>query len=148
MRTRFVVIFAALVALKACARQPTFHTVASVRDLMDATVHPSAEVIFESVGTIISVKGIEEIAPQNDEEWANVRRSAITVAEAGNLLMMGERPKDKGEWMNRARALIDAGILAKKAAEAKNPEALFNAGGIVYEACQQCHERYKKDRLP
>ena len=115
---------------------------------MDATVHPAAEVIFDSVGTIISASGTEEIAPRNDEEWANVRRNALTLAEAGNLLMMEKRAKDKGEWMKRAETLVDAGTVAMKAAELKNAEALFAAGGQVYEACLLCHERYRKEAVP
>ena len=31
---------------------------------------------------------------------------------------------------------------ALKAAEAKNVEALFNAGGEIYKVCAACHQRY------
>jgi hypothetical protein len=115
---------------------------------MDSTVHPSAEVIFESVGTIISASGTEEIAPKNDGEWANVRRGAVTLAEAGNLLMIGERPKDHDRWFKNARALTDAAVSAVKAVDARNAEALFAAGGQVYEACQQCHDQYRHSDTP
>lgn len=109
---------------------------------MQATIHPAAEVLFDAVGTIVSMSGVEEIAPKNDEEWEHVRNSALTLAESGNLLMIGERARDKGEWWKMSQALVDVGIVALKAAEAKNPEALFEAGGQVYEVCQQCHNRY------
>ena len=131
-----------LILASGCARQPPFQPVATVRQLMDSTVHPAAEVIFESVGTIISLAGTEEIAPKNDEEWANVRRGALTLAEAGNLLMIGDRPKDRETWFSNARALTEAAMLAVRAAEAKNPERLFEAGGQVYEVCQRCHDHY------
>jgi hypothetical protein len=113
---------------------------------MEGTIEPAAEVLFESVGTVISERGVEEIAPKNDDEWANVRNNALTLAEAGNLLMIGDRPRDRGEWMKMSRALVDVGVVAWKAAEAKNAEALFEAGGQVYEACQHCHSKYMKDR--
>jgi hypothetical protein len=116
---------------------------------MESTVHPSAEVLFDSVGTIISISGVEEIAPKNDEEWATVQHNALTLAEAGNLLMMPGRAKQDSHWMKLAQALVDAGVVAHKAAQAKNAQALFEAGGQIYEACQGCHTRYwPKERLP
>ena len=137
-------VSAVLVFAAACARQPAFKPVASVQQLMQATIHPASEVVFEAVGTVVSASGVEEIAPKNDEEWTNVRNNALTLAEAGNLLMIGNRARDKGDWMKLSQALVDVGVVALKAAEAKNPQALFEAGGEVYEVCQRCHTRYWK----
>ena len=147
MRTilSFLPASAVLLFASACARQPAFKPVASVKQLMQATIEPSAEVLFEAVGTVVSASGVEEIAPKNDEEWASVRNSALTLAESGNLLMIGDRARDKGEWMKMSQALVDVGVVALKAAEAKNPQALFEAGGQVYEVCQQCHSQYWKE---
>ena len=109
---------------------------------MQATIDPAADVLFEAVGTIVSASGVEEIAPKNEEEWATVRYNALTLAESGNLLMIGDRARDQGDWIKMSQALVDVGVVALKAAEAKNPEALFEAGGEVYAVCQQCHSRY------
>ena len=141
-------VSAVLLFATACAPQPTFKPVASVKQLMEATIDPAADVIFASVGTVVSSSGVEEIAPKNDEEWATVRNSALTLAEAGNLLMIGDRVRDKGDWIKMSQALVDIGVVALKAAEAKNPEALFEAGGQVYEVCKQCHSKYWKDDSP
>ena len=111
---------------------------------MESTIHPAAEVLFDSVGTIISTEGVEEIAPKNEQEWAHVRHNALTLAESGNLLMIGDRPANRPDWIRMSQALIDAGVQALKAAEAKNAEALFDAGGRVYETCQSCHDKYWK----
>jgi hypothetical protein len=129
----------------ACAPKPEFKPVASVQQLMESTIEPAAEVLFESVGTVITFSGVEEIAPKNDEEWAVVRHNAMTLAESGNLLMIGDRARDQGDWIKMSQALVDVGVVALKAAEAKNPEALFEAGGQVYEVCQQCHRKYWND---
>lgn len=146
-----VLIFAAgaiLFFAAACARQPEFKPVADVKQLMIATVAPAAEVIFDSVGTIVSASGVEEIAPKNDEEWANVRNNALTLAESGNLLMIGNRVKDKKEWVKLSQALVDVGVAAYKAAEAKNAASLFEAGGQVNVICDQCHTIYRKEEQP
>jgi hypothetical protein len=112
---------------------------------MAAEVAPSAEVLFDSVGTVVSINGVEEIAPKNDEEWANVRNSAIILAESGNLLMMDTRAKDRGEWSKNSQALVAAGVAALKAAEARNPAALLEAGGHIDGVCDQCHSKYWKE---
>src|SRR5215831_18377447 len=108
-----------LCLVEACGRQPEFKPVANVKQLMVVTVGPCAEVVFDSVGTIVSAEGIEEIAPKNDEEWTTVGNSALMLAESGNLLMMGGRAKDKRKWAELSHAMIEAGTAAFKAAEAK-----------------------------
>ena len=147
MRTILGLLPASVVLLvtAACAPRPAFKPVASVKQLMEATILPSAEVLFDAVGTVISERGVEEIAPKNAEEWATIRNNALTLAESGNLLMIGDRARDRGDWMRMSQALVEAGVVALKAAEAKNPEALFEAGGLVYEACRQCHNQYWKE---
>ena len=144
MRTRLIVVpaTAAFLFSLACTPAPAFKPVANVKQLMEATVHPAAEVVFEAVGTIITASGVEEIAPKNDQEWATVQHNALTLAESGNLLMIGARAKDRGDWIKMSQAMTDAAVVALKAAEAKNPAALFEAGGEVYETCQQCHSKY------
>ena len=66
-----------------CERRPEFKPVANVKQLMVASVGPSAEVVFDSVGTVVSAEGTQEIAPKNDEEWATVRNHALMLAESG-----------------------------------------------------------------
>jgi hypothetical protein len=50
--------------------------------------------------------------------------------------------RDRATWSKLARALIDAGLVALKAIDAKNPEALLEAGDAIEMTCEQCHERY------
>jgi cytochrome c556 len=38
--------------------------------------------------------------------------------------------------------LTDAANDARKAAEARNIDALFTAGGDLYRVCSACHQRY------
>lgn len=109
---------------------------------MASILEPAAEVYWDAVGTIEDTKGVVEIAPRTDEEWAAVRNSAYVVAEGGNLLMMSGRAKDTGDWMKLSQALVDVGQRAIAAAESKNAKAVFDAGAEVYEACVACHAKY------
>ena len=123
--------------------RPPFKPVANLRQVMHDVIFPSAEVVWESVGTIISYEGTEEIYPRSEEEWIGVQSSAAILTEAGNLLMMEGRAKDSGPWMERARALIDAGEIALKAAEAQDTKAIFDSGEQIYNACNDCHIQYR-----
>jgi hypothetical protein len=128
---------------------PPFEAKASVKELMISIVDPAADVLWDSVGTVISEEGVDEWYPKTDEEWAAVRRAAVTLMESGNLLMMGDRAKDKGAWMDLSRAMIEAGGAALAAAESKDPDAVFAVGETVYLACDRCHGLYwidDKDR--
>lgn len=155
------IALAALVLLGACEggeqnglagggadSQPPFKPVASVHQLMHDVVYPNAEIVWESVGTIISYEGTEEIYPRNDQEWEAVERSALTLTEAGNLLMIEGRAKDTGDWMERARALVDAASVALEAARNKDAAAVFDSGEGIYFACEGCHQQYRNDDGP
>ncbi len=124
------------------APTPPFKPVASVHELMHDIVYPNAEVVWKSVGTIISYAGTDEIRPENEEEWEVVERSALTLAEAGNLLMLEGRAEDSGVWMEKARALIDATTVAVEAARNRDAQAIFDSGEHIYYACDGCHEEY------
>lgn len=121
---------------------PPFRTILDLRQFMMLVIDPATDGVWDSVKTIVTKKGTEEIRPKTDEQWNAVRSSAATVAEAANLLMLEGRAKDQKEWMAAVRRLIDTAEKAMKAAEAKDADAVFDAGGEMYEACRACHQRY------
>ena len=52
-----------------------------------------------------AIFNVELDAPKNAEEWTAVLRAAVTLLEAGNLLMPGSRAKDRGKWMTPVPAI-------------------------------------------
>ncbi len=127
---------------------PPFRPVASLGEVMHDIVLPNAEAIWDSVGAIITIEGIDEFAPGSEDEWIAVRSSATTLMEAGNLLMMAPRAKDDGPWMERARALIDAAESIREAAEERNAQTVFDRGELIFNACQGCHFEYRFEDDP
>src|SRR5437867_7482058 len=148
-------------------KQPEYRVTGTIKDLMDSMVDPSADFLWDSVATTVSAKGIEDKAPHTDAEWAEVRRRAITLLEATNLLVMpgrhvakpGEKAddpkvelspeqieelmnKDKESWVKHAHTLHDKVMVAFNAIEAKNVEGLFLAGDGIDKACEDCHLQY------
>lgn len=120
---------------------------ASVKDLMVSIVDPAADALWDSVGSVISEEGVDEWYPKTDEEWAAVRRNAVTIMESGNLLMIGDRARDHGAWMEMSRGLVDAGAEALEAAESKDPDAVFAVGEKIYVTCERCHGLYRVDEV-
>ena len=152
---------------KAAAPAPDFRLTGTIKDLMDGVVDPSADYLWDSVSTIVTRKGIEERRPRTDEDWKNVRRHAIALVEAPNLLMMEGRkvakPGEKSEnpgielgpediqaildgdrptFIQKAHALQDAAQKALTAIDKKDVDGLSDAGEAIDEACEQCHLKY------
>ncbi len=140
---------------------------ATIKDIMDSMVDPSADVLWDSVATIVSAAGTEERQPRTDEEWTNVHRRAVELVEATNLLLMegrhvakagekAENPEvelgpeeieqviagDRASWINFAHGLYDAAVPALRATEARNAQALLDAGEAIDTACENCHLKY------
>ena len=121
-----------LLSSVAMTQQPTVKPVASVTQLMRAMIIPASNALFN----------VTRQAPTNDKEWAAVENNAVILGESGNLLMMGSRAMNTEAWMKSSQALADAGALALKAAEARNVEAVPDAGNLIVDACETCHEKH------
>lgn len=150
-------------ATPAASGEPPYRLTASIRELMDSEVDPAADFLWASVASISTRAGLEERQPHTDEEWLEVRRHAITLIEATNLLIMKGRRVSAtyvpaggaGELdSNQAQQKIDANhdafvLLAQRlqetgtdtlgAIDAKDPVRLFDLGGAIDEACENCH---------
>jgi hypothetical protein len=128
---------------RAAPEPSPFRPIADVKQVMLAITDPAADVVWGAVATIESKEGTVEIFPKTDEEWAAVHNAALAIAESGNLLMMEGRARDKEQWRRYAQDLIDAGVRAAKAAEAKDKDKVFEVGGDIYGVCSNCHEKYQ-----
>jgi hypothetical protein len=118
----------------ATSSAPAPRTVATVKQLMHAIVIPSSEAIFKAAGE----------PPTTDAAWLAMEHQALALAESGNLLMIGSRVRDRGDWLKFSRALVDAAATAATAAAAKNADNLSTAGDAIYETCETCHGKYMK----
>ena len=84
MRTMLPLVLAGIVCSLACSggpQPPPFRPVADVKQLMQGAIDPSADVLWEATGEIITLEGTTRRRPKNDEEWAQVRNAAIVLTE-------------------------------------------------------------------
>jgi hypothetical protein len=118
--------------------------VASVKQIMQGIVGPASTAVFNSVSTTVTDKGVEEVAPRNDEEWTSVGNQAAALAEAGNLMMIDGRAVDKADWVKMSQAMIDAARQTLKAVDQKSADGLLAAGEPLNASCDGCHQRYMR----
>lgn len=174
MRTRLLLPLALLAACSqpkppAAAPVPPFHPTASIQELMQTLVDPAADALWDSVGSETGPHGLEEHQPRSDAEWQAVRRNALTLVEASNLLLIGNRAvshgdkaledahvpgiltpvqvrqaidADRGAFAAHALALQAAGGEALAAIDAHDARRLMSAGEKIDHACEGCHVRY------
>jgi hypothetical protein len=140
----FTIAGARAARLAPVVEAPITTPVATVKQIMKGIVAPAATVVFNSVSTTVSFRGTEETFPRNDAEWEAVGTSAAALIESGNLLLMGTRAIDKGEWVKMSQAMIEAGKLALKATQDKSTEGVLAAGERVNVSCDACHRRYQR----
>ena len=122
-----------------CSTQPSYQPVATIEQIMEASVEPASNAVFDAAAW---VNGVQVGGPKTDDDWKLVQANALMLAETGNLLLMGARMKDQAGWVIRTQAMMDAANEAAKAAEQKSTEAIFNAGTKIYQVCTGCHLQY------
>jgi hypothetical protein len=140
----FVIVGARAARQGQTVEAPIATPVASVKQIMKGIVAPAATTVFNSVSTTVSSTGTEEKAPQTDEEWEEVGNAAAALIESGNLMLIGSRVVDRGDWIAMSRDLIEAGKVALSATQAKSADGLLASGEAVNKSCDDCHRKYQR----
>ena len=171
----FSLLLSLLLGLSACqsgkpASEPSpYKPLASLQEVMNSIVDPAADRRWESVGTELTKEGPVEHQPKNDEEWAAVRRDALLLVEAANLLRIPARPvvaqgakvedahvagvlsaeqiqsavtQDRAAFLAAADKLQTVAAAALAAVDSRSVPGLLKAGGELQDACESCHVRF------
>jgi hypothetical protein len=117
--------------------------VATVLEIMDGIVSPGAQVVYDSVATIVDKDGVKETRPRNDREWQNVAGNAAALIEASELLKMEGRAKDQADWVTISTAMGVAAAEARAAAQKQDAEGILGAGEKLNNSCDNCHRKYQ-----
>ena len=143
MKLKTFSLFFGVILLIGCGPKPAQpNTSLTLKQVMEWVIDPNADVVWDSVKSISNAKGTTEIYPRTDAQWEAVRNSAATLIESGNLLIAQGRAKDDKQWVEYSQRLSRTAEIALKASQEKNKDALFDAGGKIYNACRSCHDKY------
>lgn len=175
---KVLVSLAVTAALAACGKTEPPATAAApspvkltagIQDIMRDMIDPAADFLWESVSTTETAQGVEEHQPRTDEQWAEVRKHALILAESANLLLLDGRhvaregkhledhgtpgnltaeeseqaiAGDRATFVGFGQALHDVGVQYLKASEERNPQAMMDAGEVMDQVCEGCHLKF------
>jgi hypothetical protein len=111
----------------------------SLNDVMVALVNHAADPIWVAAWN----------NPETDKEWRELERMAYQLEIAGALLPYpGTGPMDdewvaQESWASWSKKLQQAGADAVVAVQARDVEAVSNAGDTIVEVCEGCHLEHK-----
>jgi hypothetical protein len=133
MRIFGLLLLLGLAGVMTAQAPSNFQMVGTVSQLMIDMIYPSSDALFY----------IERTAPKNDHDWNLIRANALTLAESGNLLLMGYRQRDQDKWVKDTKLMIDAGTAAFRAAQKKDMQAILDLNDQLYQSCVVCHKDYR-----
>ena len=141
----------------------------SVKELMNDTIDPIADGIFDAVGSDYDAKTYVEVAPKSNEDWDKIKFAAVSLAESIELLKVprplappgdenvssGPNPpelspaqikakieQDPVLWNAKIQALRNATLEVINIVNKRDVKGLFDAGGDLDQACEACHLVY------
>lgn len=140
MKSSITIVALAALGTCGCAEEPAapatppdpYTTVASNKQLMQAIVIPASDAIW----------ALPSAPPTDDAGWLAAENKALSLAESGNLLMMGSRAVDHENWTKFSTALIGTATAAVEGIRARDADAISAAGDAIYEVCEGCHLQY------
>ncbi len=138
----------ALLFLSGCAPAPpasdvkSFKPVVTLNQVMVGVVDHNSHILWNAGGS-------DAFAPASDADWHELEHAAITLAAAGNMILIGGSGPDdaawtqKPDWAKLAQGETDAALALLLAVQHKNRDELFKAGSELTDKCEACHKEYK-----
>jgi hypothetical protein len=147
-----------------CADEPgpppsEFRTTAAIEEVMRYIIDPAADAVWDAVVIEVGAQGTTETVPTTDEDWAALRRHAMTLLEGRRVAVPGSRSEmpgvdlepeeieallaaDRPAWNQFVGALHASGLVVLDAVDRRDVDALLVAGDQLDLTCENCHLRY------
>ncbi|MFT3906555.1 MAG: cytochrome c [Steroidobacteraceae bacterium] len=140
--------------------------IGSLQELMAGLVDPAADGVWNAVAWIDSAGTEQHRQPANEQQWLAVRRQALLLAEATNLLLVSGRPASATYSAAESRGALDSRAIdtrvreqwprfqqlalglrlsarqALRAIDARDAAQLEAAGGLLEQSCESCHSTF------
>lgn len=113
----------------------------SIDELMVLTVTPATNILW----------GADD--PQTDAEWNALDEAAQVVVATFNEMKLGGTGENDANWVADPAwqaytdEVIAAALAARRAIEARNPDALYAANDVLYPPCENCHVEFHPELL-
>ena len=138
---------------------------ADLNQLMRGVLYPAANVVFSAqADNPAEVKPIPGNDPSMSTDpltstfggWQAIENAALALAESANLLLIPGRncsngapvPMKDPAWATFVQQVRDAGMMAYKAAQAKDQEKMIELSEKLSAACAGCHRKWRDRKTP
>jgi len=154
-----------LLAAQAPSTTPAQEVHADLNQLMRGVLYPAANVVFfahaDDPGDVKPIPG-QDPSMSTDPltstfgGWTAIENAALALAESANLLLIPGRlcangvpaPIKDPAWATFVQQVRDAGMLAHKAAQAKDQDKMRDVSEPLSAACAGCHRKWRDRRTP
>lgn len=122
---------------------PPFQSAVSINEVMVGVIDHNAHILWNT--------SLEEYAPKNDHDWHELEHAAITLASAGNMILIpccGANDANwvaDPDWQRYTQQQTDAALRILEAVENRDLNTIEVAGGEIVDACTGCHQQFKPD---
>jgi len=113
-----------------------------LNEFMPHVMQYAGDGIWKRQGYVVDKTGEHSLFPKNEKDWEDAESAARTLVEVTNVLLIPGRRVPDPEWDKAVLAVRTVALRAAAAAEKKDPDAWFIAGGDLDEACDECHKRF------
>ena len=143
--------------------QAAMQVQSNLNQLMRGVLYPASNVVFSAqVDDPAKVKRVPGQDPAMATDplasafggWQAVENAALALTESANLLLIPGRscsngapvPMNDPDWAKFVQQLRDAGIVAYKAAQAKDLDKMVDVADTLSAACAGCHRKWREKR--
>jgi hypothetical protein len=152
------VLCAGFLMAQSAPKAPPPAPAANLNQLMRSLFFPHSNVVFFTQRYDPSeVKPASEPSGSTDPltgvfgGWEAVENSALTLADASDLLMTPGRKCSNGrdvpltnpDWEKLVNGLREASMVAYKAALTKDRDKMLDASDVLAQSCSNCHNKYR-----
>lgn len=107
---------------------------------VEPDMHEFMEYVFQP--TYKRLKPVMAAAPTENAEWKKIKADALTLAEAGNLLLIRGPKEDVADWAKYSVGVRDFGGQLYRAAKAKDYTNARKHYESMIQKCNACHQQF------
>lgn len=119
-----------------------------MNEFMAHVVQYSAANVWKWQGFVTDASGERDLSPKTDADWEDAESASLTLAEVTNMLMTSDRRVDDPRWDAAVAKVREVALKEAAAAEKKDYDAFFAAGGEMDGACESCHMHFAPGFTP
>ncbi len=104
--------------------------------------------VWKWQGFVTDESGEHDLSPKTEKDWEDAESASLTLAEVTNMLLTEDRRVDDPRWDAAVANVREVAMKEAKAAEKKDYDAYFAAGGELDGACESCHVHFAPGYTP